>query len=97
MLSYRIGKIAAAFMGQKQNKERNMKTTKLALVTALLCAAALLASTSLVRAEDAKTEKKPCCEATVEAGAKCAHECCVTASKAGKVCEKCHPKKDEKK
>ena len=74
-----------------------MKTIKLALVTVLLCAAALLASTSLVRAEDAKTEKKPCCAATVEAGLKCEHECCVKAAKEGKVCEKCHPKTEEKK
>lgn len=70
-----------------------MKTTKLALVTVLLCAAALLASTGLVRAED----KKPCCAPTVEAGLKCEHECCVKAAKDGKVCEKCHPKTEEKK
>ena len=38
-----------------------------------------------------------CCDATVEAGKKCEHKCCVKASKDGKVCEKCHPKKDEKK
>jgi hypothetical protein len=38
-----------------------------------------------------------CCDATVDAGKKCEHKCCVKAAKDGKVCEKCHPKKDEKK
>ncbi len=38
-----------------------------------------------------------CCDATVEAGKKCDHKCCVKAANDGKVCEKCHPKKDEKK
>ena len=71
-----------------------MKNLK--LMTTLLCAAGLLASTGVFRAlgED---EKKPCCEATVEAGKKCEHKCCVKAAEAGKVCEKCHPKKEEKK
>lgn len=59
-----------------------------------LCALALLAGPIALRADD---EKKPCCPATVEGGKTCAHECCVKASKDGKVCEKCHPKKDEKK
>lgn len=70
-----------------------MKTTKLVLVTVLICAAAMFATTGLLRAED----KKPCCEATVAAGLKCEHECCVKAAKDGKVCEKCHPKKEDKK
>jgi hypothetical protein len=43
-------------------------------------------------------DKKPCCEATVEAGKKCTHECCKKAAAQDKVCKKCHPKKaDEKK
>ncbi len=60
---------------------------------ALVFAAALFAGPGLVRAQD---EKKPCCEATVEAGKKCKHECCVKAAESGKVCEKCHPKKEKK-
>lgn len=60
---------------------------------ALVFAAVLFAGPGLVRAQ----EKKPCCEATVEAGKKCKHECCVKAAESGKVCEKCHPKKEEKK
>jgi len=79
-------------MGRKRKK--NMKTTK--LMTTALCALAMLASTSIVRVTQAQ-EKKPCCEATVEAGKKCKHDCCVKAAEAGKVCEKCHPKKEEKK
>ncbi len=58
-----------------------------------VCAFAFL-GVSPVRAAD---DKKPCCEATVEAGKKCDHKCCVKAAEDGKVCEKCHPKKDEKK
>ena len=41
----------------------------------------------------ADAEKKPCCEATVEAGKKCSHKCCVKAAEQGKVCQKCHPQK----
>ena len=68
-----------------------MKTTR--LITMLLCAAALLATASLLRAD----EHKACCDATVEAGLKCKHECCVDAAKAAKVCEKCHTAKKEDK
>jgi len=64
-------------------------------LTGILCFAALLAGSTVVRADD--DEKKPCCPATVEGGKSCAHECCVKAAKENKVCEKCHPKKDEKK
>ena len=68
-------------------------------VSTMVCVAALLGMSSIGRADDEKKDeaKKPCCEATVEAGKKCEHECCKKAAEAGKVCEKCHPKKDEKK
>ena len=59
---------------------------------ALLCAAAVLTAWNVARAAD--DEKKPCCEATVEAGKKCEHKCCTKAADAGKVCKKCHPKKE---
>ena len=73
-----------------------MKNMKLAV--AILGALTMLATTMVVRAEEEKKEeKKPCCEATVEAGKKCAHDCCVKAAEDGKVCEKCHPKKKEEK
>ena len=67
-----------------------MRTIK--TLGALACVAALLAGPSFVRAVD--EPKKPCCEPTVEAGKKCEHECCVKAANDGKVCEKCHPKKE---
>jgi len=38
-----------------------------------------------------------CCEKAKAAGKECAHPCCVQAVKDGKVCEKCNPKKEEKK
>ncbi|HEY6168035.1 MAG TPA: hypothetical protein VI454_08355 [Verrucomicrobiae bacterium] len=60
-------------------------------LSALLAVTALLSAPILVRAAD---EKKPCCEPTVEAGKKCEHGCCVKAANEGKVCEKCHPKKE---
>jgi len=65
------------------------------LVKSLMLAAVALAfcTNGLLAADD----KKPCCEATVDAGKKCDHKCCVKAANDGKVCEKCHPKKDEKK
>jgi hypothetical protein len=69
-----------------------MKAMKLLSVCAF--AVALLASPVW-----AAEEKKPCCEATVEAGLKCDHPCCKKAAEKGKVCQKCHPKKkaEEKK
>lgn len=68
-----------------------MKTIKLFSVA--VCAIVMLAGS--IRAAD---EKKPCCDATVEAGKKCEHKCCVTAAGKDKVCKKCHPaKKTEEK
>ena len=69
----------------------NMKPMR--LLTVSICTFALVAGASLLRADD---EKKPCCAATVEAGKTCQHECCKKAAADAKVCEKCHPKKDEK-
>lgn len=40
---------------------------------------------------------KTCCETAKDAGKECAHKCCVAAKKDSKVCEKCNPKKEEKK
>ena len=65
----------------------------LKVLSAVLCAGAMLLGVSIARAADSE----PCCKATVKAGKKCKHECCVKAAEDGKVCEKCHPKKDEKK
>ena len=66
-----------------------MKAIK--VLSLAVCAFAFL-SVSNVRAAD---EKKPCCEATVDAGKKCEHKCCTAAAEKGKVCKKCH--KAEKK
>ena len=69
-----------------------MKAIK--LLTIAVCAFAWL-GISNVRAAD---EKKPCCDASVEAGKKCEHACCKKAADKGKVCKKCHPAKtDDKK
>lgn len=38
-----------------------------------------------------------CCDDAKKAGKECAHKCCVEAAKAKKTCEKCNPKKEEKK
>jgi len=59
-------------------------------LTAIVCALAMLGSTSLLRAES-------CCDKAKAKGKDCTHECCVKAKKDGKTCEKCNPKKDEKK
>ena len=89
-------RVSADVHGMNSDKGPTMKNMK--LTVALLAAVAMLASTLAVRAQDdKKDEKKPCCEATVEAGKKCEHKCCVKAAEDGKVCEKCHPKKKEEK
>lgn len=68
-----------------------MKAIK--LLTIAVCAFAWLGISNVRAAEDSK---KPCCEATVEAGKKCDHACCKKAAEKGKVCKKCH-KTEEKK
>jgi len=68
-----------------------MKAIKVLSLSVAVCAFALMGVST--RAAD---DKKPCCEATVEAGKKCDHKCCQTAAEKGKVCKKCH-KSEEKK
>lgn len=73
-----------------------MKLIKSLLVVA--CAFSMIAGA--VRAEDGKgkeTSKMSCCEKAKAKGKECTHKCCVEAKKEGKVCEKCNPKKDDKK
>lgn len=41
--------------------------------------------------------EKSCCEKAKADGKECTHKCCVEAAKAGKACEKCGGKKEEKK
>jgi len=65
-----------------------MKLIKLLVVA--LFASALLASTTFA-------DEKTCCEKAKAEGKDCAHKCCADAKKDGKTCEKCNPKKDEKK
>src|SRR6185295_1507921 len=78
---------------QQHQTQRQIVKKHLKILSALLCAGAMMATVSIVSAAD----DEPCCKATIKAGKKCKHECCVKAAEAGKVCEKCHPKKDEKK
>ena len=56
----------------------------------MACAVAFLASVSFAA-------DQTCCEKAKAAGKECTHACCVKAAKDGKVCEKCNPKKEEKK
>lgn len=65
-----------------------MKLIKMITVAAF--AAALLVGPAFA-------EDKSCCEKAKDAGKDCTHPCCVTAKKDGKTCEKCNPKKEEKK
>jgi hypothetical protein len=60
------------------------------ILSVVLCALALLGGP--VRAAEAK---KPCCEATVEAGKNCEHKCCKKQAEKGKVCKRCHKEKKE--
>ena len=59
---------------------KSVKSLVLAAMALAICSSGALAA---------------CCDATVEAGKKCDHKCCVKASNDGKVCQKCHPKKDK--
>jgi hypothetical protein len=58
-------------------------------LVAVVCALAVLSAVT-VRAES-------CCDKAKAKGEACAHPCCKDAAKAGKTCEKCNPKKEEKK
>lgn len=51
---------------------------------------------ALVAGPAAFANEKSCCEKAKADGKECAHKCCVEAAKAGKACEKCSGKKDEK-
>jgi hypothetical protein len=64
-------------------------------IASIICSLAILGAISY--AADKPADKKPCCEPTVEAGLKCTNQCCIKAAKGGKVCEKCHPKKEDDK
>ncbi len=63
------------------------------LVKSLIAATFALAiiATPLLAAD------KSCCDKAKDAGKECTHKCCVDAKKDGKTCEKCNPKKEEKK
>jgi hypothetical protein len=74
------------FPTETNQQKSNMKT-----LTAIACAVALLGSLTIARAEDS------CCDKAKAAGKECTHKCCVEAKKDGKTCEKCNPKKEEKK
>lgn len=58
-------------------------------LVAIACALAVMSAVT-VQAES-------CCDKAKAKGAECSHPCCKEAKKAGKTCEKCNPKKDEKK
>src|SRR5256885_11251741 len=55
--------------GQKRKNMKLVKTLVLAAVTLAFCSGSVFAG---------------CCDATVEAGKKCEHKCCIKASKDGK-------------
>ena len=62
------------------------------LLSVIVCSLALIAGSAM-----AEGKKKSCCEKAKAEGKDCTHPCCVEAKKDGKVCEKCNPKKEEKK
>ena len=64
-----------------------MKSIK--MLTMVACAFALVVGTANVQAGCGDDAKK--------AGKACEHKCCVEATKNKKTCEKCNPKKEEKK
>lgn len=65
-----------------------MKLLKITVVA--LFATALLAGSAFAG-------DKTCCEKAKAEKKDCTHKCCVDAKKAGKTCEKCNPKKNDKK
>lgn len=62
-----------------------MKSIK--LLTILACTVALMTVSA----------NAGCCDDAKKKGKECDHKCCVEATKAKKVCEKCNPKKEDKK
>ena len=60
-------------------------------LTAMACLAAFLGSVTFAPAAES------CCDKAKAAGKQCEHKCCVKAAKDKKVCEKCNPKKEDKK
>ena len=66
---------------------QNKKLNSMKFITLIACAFALAVGTANLQAG--------CCDDAKKAGKECAHKCCVEATKAKKVCEKCNPKKEE--
>ena len=66
------------------------------MLTAVAFAFAVCATVATAEVKEIK--KGGCCDKAKAAGKECTHPCCVEATKAGKICEKCNaPKKEEKK
>jgi hypothetical protein len=61
-------------------------------IKSLIAVACVLAVLGAVTAR-----AESCCDKAKAKGEACAHPCCKDAAKAGKTCEKCNPKKEEKK
>jgi hypothetical protein len=76
-----------------QTKRLDMKLIKLLTIAAFVTT--LLAGPAITTA--AEKSDKTCCEKAKAADKDCSHPCCITAKKDGKTCEKCNPKKEEKK
>ena len=65
------------------------------LLTVATCAFALVVGSAMAQDKPAPEKaKKTCCQKAKAKGEACAHPCCVEATKDGKVCEKCNPKKE---
>ena len=61
-------------------------------IKSLIAVACVLAVLGAVTAR-----AESCCDKAKAKGEACAHPCCKEAVKAGKICEKCNPKKGEQK
>jgi hypothetical protein len=61
---------------------------KLTSILTIIVTSLALATSGI--AADKKYKEGGCCDKAAKKGEKCAHPCCVTAEKDGKVCEKCN-------
>ena len=83
--------MAAGWLSEVETiQERSVTMKLIKIVVAAVFASALLAGSALA-------DDKTCCEKAKAEGKDCAHKCCADAKKDGKTCEKCNPKKDDKK
>ena len=83
-----IGRVIPGNRGETDRHKHKTKSMKLTSILTIIVSSLALVTSGL--AADKKYKEGGCCDKATKKGEKCAHPCCVTAEKEGKVCAKCN-------